>query len=113
VRFRTAVVLGGWLLVNPPIRDGRLGRHVEPDALADEWRVAGTEYASEAACERARAAWVARWTTIRASLPLERSFAAYAQQAKESRCLPDAIVHSELLLGATRSSTDRPPRGAH
>jgi hypothetical protein len=99
VRFRTAIVLGAWLLVNPPIRDGRHGRHAEPEALADEWRVAGSEYASEAACERARAAWVARWTAIRASLPTERSFAAYAQQANESRCLPDAIVPAELQLG--------------
>jgi hypothetical protein len=99
VRFRTAVVLGAWLLVNPPIRGGRQGSHAEPDALADEWRVSDTEYASEAACERARAAWVARWTAIRASLPSERSFAAYAQQAKESRCLPDAIVHTEVEFG--------------
>ena len=99
MRGRTAVVLGAWLLVNPPIRDGGHGGHAEPEALADQWRVAGAEYASEAACERARAAWVARWTAIRASLPAERSFAAYAQQAEESRCLPDAIVHTELQLG--------------
>ena len=99
MRFRTAVVLGAWLLLNPPIRDGRQGAHAEPEAVADEWHVARTEYASEAACERARTAWVARWTAIRASLPSERSFDAYAQQAKESRCLPDAIVHTELQLG--------------
>jgi hypothetical protein len=99
VRFRTALALGAWLLVNPPIREGRQGTHAEPEALADQWRVAGAEYASEAACERARAAWIARWTAIRTSLPTERSFAAYAEQAKESRCLPDAIVHTELELG--------------
>jgi hypothetical protein len=99
VRFRTAIVLGAWLLLNPPIRDGRQGSHAEPQALATEWRIASPEYASEEACERARSASVARWMAIRASLPSERSFAAYAQQATESRCLPDAIVHTELDLG--------------
>ena len=102
MNFRTIIVLGAWLLLNPPIRGGREGTHAEPDALADEWAVAGSEYASEAACERARAAWVARWTGIRQSVPSERSFDAYAQQAQESRCLPDAIVQTELQLGPER-----------
>ena len=90
------------MLLNPPIYGGRQGTHAEPGALADEWTVAGAEYDSEAACEGARKAWVARWTVIRRSLPSERSFAAYAEQAAESRCLPDAIVQTEFLLGRNR-----------
>jgi hypothetical protein len=99
VNYRTAIVMGAWLLLNPPIHGGRQGTHAEPGALADEWTVAGSEYDSEAACERARDASVARWTAIRRSLPSERSFDAYAEQAAESRCLPDAIVQTEFLLG--------------
>ena len=99
MNFRTAIVTGAWLLLNPPIHGGRQGTHANPGALADEWTVASGEYDSEAACERARNAWVARWTAIRRSLPAERSFDAYAEQAAESRCLPDAIVQTEFLLG--------------
>jgi hypothetical protein len=96
VNFRTAIVLGAWLLLHPPINGGRRGTHADTDALADEWTVSGAEYDTEAACETARSAWVARWTAIRRSLPGERSFDAYAEQALESRCLPDAVVKTEL-----------------
>ena len=99
MNYRTAIVMGAWLLLNPPIHGGRQGTHAEPDAIADEWTVAGAEYDTEAACERARSAWVARWTDIRRSLPPERSFNAYAEQAAQSRCLPAAVVQTELLLG--------------
>lgn len=87
------------MLLNPPIHGGRKGTHAEPNALADEWTVASAEYDSQAACERARDARVERWQAIRRTLPTERSFAAYAEQAVESRCLPDAIVQTEFLLG--------------
>jgi hypothetical protein len=102
VNYRTAIVMGAWFLLNPPIRGGRQGTHAAPGALADEWTVAGSEYDSEAACERARDAWVARWTAIRRSLPSERSFDAYAEQAAESRCLPDAIIQTEFHLERTQ-----------
>jgi hypothetical protein len=99
VNYRTAIVLGSWLLLNPPIRGGQRGTHAQPDALVDDWTVAGDRYDSEGACERARNAWIARWSAIRRSLPAERSFDAFAEQADESRCLPDAVVQTELLVG--------------